>query len=412
MKKLVILFCVILFLAVNVFAISSDLKAEYERGETIIAEISGNIVEPIGKEQIEFRRGHVAVPLEYDFRKLGDKWFLWAIAPNSENNYTLVVKDIATTLAGNVERIDFEQNFSVLGNLTDYSIKPGFVYASADFSINVQLNEDFDKTITVNFPSEREVILNPGDNKIDFSISNVNETGFRKINFGKYAVPLYLIAGDNVADGKGEITLRVNPISVVSTVLAGEIIEYPFTIVNFGDEVIDDIKIEYNRGMFNINAPERIEIKPKEAVSFNISFAFELSEEIKESGINESVYVKAGDFVLELPVKISFTINESEVETPYLEEKEVLYYCSELNGLICSGGEVCDGEEKETIDGMCCTGKCALEKKGNSKRWISWTIVIVLLIAIIFIFWKYRKTKSSGKEDFARRVKVAEEKMP
>lgn len=412
MKKLVILFCVILFLAVNVFAISSDLKAEYERGETIIAEISGNIVEPIGKEQIEFRRGHVAVPLEYDFRKLGDKWFLWAIAPNSKNNYTLVVKDIATTLAGNVERIDFEQNFSVLGNLTDYSIKPGFVYASADFSINVQLNEDFDKTITVNFPSEREVILNPGDNKIDFSISNVNETGFRKINFGKYAVPLYLIAGDNVADGKGEITLRVNPISVVSTVLAGEIIEYPFTIVNFGDEVIDDIKIEYNRGMFNINAPERIEIKPKEAVSFNISFAFELSEEIKESGINESVYVKAGDFVLELPVKISFTINESEVETPYLEEKEVLYYCSELNGLICSGGEVCDGEEKETIDGMCCTGKCALEKKGNSKRWISWTIVIVLLIAIIFIFWKYRKTKSSGKEDFARRVKVAEEKMP
>ena len=132
----------------------------------------------------------------------------------------------------------------------------------------------------------------------------------------------------------------------------------------------------------------------------------------QDGEINETIYIRVEDFVLELPVRISFTINESEVKTPYLEEDEVLYYCSELNGVVCLGGEVCDGEEKESIDGACCVGKCAEEKK-KSRAWISWVIVVVLLIVVLFIFWKYRKSKGiSGKEGFAKRVKEAEEKMP
>lgn len=397
------------FLACGVSAISSDLKAEYERGETIIAEINGNILEQISKEQVEFRRGHIAIPLEYDLRKLGEKYFLWAIAPNSENNYTIVIKDIVTSVSGNVEEIDFEQGFSVIGNSTDYFIKPGFVYASNDFSIDVFLNEDFDKTISVDFPSAREITLSSGNNKIEFSISSVNETGFRKINVGKYAVPLYVIAGNEVIDD-GEITLRINPISIVSVVLIEETINYPFTIVNFGDDDISGVRIDYNKELFNIDAPENIEIKSKEAVSFNISLIEGAGIEGNE--INETIYIRVEDFVLELPVRISFTANESEVETPYLEEDEVLYYCSELNGVVCLGGEICDSEEKTSIDGACCVGKCAEEKK-KSRAWISWVIVLVILIGIIFIFLKYRKSKGrGGKEGFAKRVKEAEEKMP
>ena len=143
MKKIIVL-CAFIFLSISsVTAISTDLKSSYEKGETIIIEIKGNILEPITNSQIEFLRGHVAIPLEYESKKLSGKYYLWAIAPQQENNYTLLIKDITTTVAGRTEKIDFVQNFSVSQNSTDYFVKPGIVLAQKDFSIDIYLNEDF-----------------------------------------------------------------------------------------------------------------------------------------------------------------------------------------------------------------------------------------------------------------------------
>ena len=77
MKKSVLIFAfvfVVSFLVIlsisSVLAISSDLRENYGPGETIVAKIQGNILGSIEKEQIEFRRGHVAVPLDSGLEKI------------------------------------------------------------------------------------------------------------------------------------------------------------------------------------------------------------------------------------------------------------------------------------------------------------------------------------------------------
>src|SRR3989344_8920168 len=125
-----IIFLVFILLISNIYgvmAISSDLKASYDGGETMIGEISGEILENIKPEQVEFKRNHIAVPVKYDIKKLADKYYIWAIAPINQNNYSLVINGISTMVNGKVEQIDFINNFSVSGNLTDYSIEPGFI---------------------------------------------------------------------------------------------------------------------------------------------------------------------------------------------------------------------------------------------------------------------------------------------
>ena len=100
MKKAASIFLLSIILLQLASAISTTIKPVYQPGETMIIEIQGNILEPIKKEDIELKRVNVQVPFEYDFKKIGSKYFLYAILPQSQNNYTLYIKNIATTSNG------------------------------------------------------------------------------------------------------------------------------------------------------------------------------------------------------------------------------------------------------------------------------------------------------------------------
>ncbi len=388
--------------------ISSDLKSNYELDETIIAEISGEILQGISADNVEFRRGHVLVPFDYDLKKLENKYFLWAITPQNENNYTLIIKNIVTIVNGRIQTIDFMQNFSVSGNLTDYSIKPGAVSTREDFIISVQLNKDNEESISVSFPYEKNVILKPGKNEIKFSIDSVEKDGFIRINIGKYSLPAYLIANKiNNSFIEQEFKLRIEPNAIVSKVHVSDNIIYPFRIVNLGNSKIENIELGYNREIFSVNA-EKITIEANRIIELNLSFIGAITENLKKLGINEIINITVEKKIFELPVVISFTENKSEANTPYLNGS-LLYYCSELKGIVCSAGESCDKEIKASIDGVCCIGKCIVEKKNKSRSWIGYVIAVLLLIVIIYIFRRYRKTKSG--EGFSKRVADAEAKM-
>ncbi len=182
----------IIFSIEGVFAISTTMEDLYDQGETIITEISGNILEPISASNVEFRRGHIIVPFDFEIKKLGEKYYLWAITPESEMNYTLMIKDITTFVSGKVQKIDYEKNFSVSGNLSDYSVKPGFVSADKDFEVEVRLNEDNEKQIDVEFFGEISLTLKPGTNIVNFYIYDINETGLFNVTIGRYVLPAYI----------------------------------------------------------------------------------------------------------------------------------------------------------------------------------------------------------------------------
>lgn len=394
-----IIFC-ILILSGFVSAISSDLKANYDRGETIITEIKGNIVEPITKEQVDFIRGHVSVPFDYDLKKLGNRYFLWASAPTNGNNYLLVIKDIVTTENGKTTKINFEQNFSVFGNFTDYNIKPGFISTREDFEISIYLNEDSEKTINVGFPS-REIILKPGKNTIMFLIEEANETGLYMIMIGKYIFPAYIFIGNKTAEGHvwKKPMLRFEPERIASIILLGEKSAYPFQIVNFGDWDVGNIEIDYDKNIFSIDR-EKIELKAKEGIELNASFIGDVSEEMKKKGISRIISARVGEYVFELPVLINFTEKQEEAKTPYLNNYTRLSYCSELKGKVCIASENCTGETKTSLDGACCLGACAKEVRGEGYSWIGWLIAGVVLLVIVYAYLRYKKAK--GTDEFAK----------
>ena len=395
----------ILLLCNGVWAISSTLKENYELGETIIAEIKGNIAEPISKEQIDFLRGHVSVPFDFDFKKIGERYFLWASTPEKENNYTLAITGIVTSVSGNIEKIDFRQNFSVRGNLTDYSIKPGFITTDKDFDINVQLNRDAEQTISVEFPA-RDFVLKPGITKITFSVEGIAESKSVEVKIGKYTFPAYIIVEKIVNITPVEkILLGVNPLEIKSTVLASEKekMKYPFQIVNLGNKSVEKIKIEYDEKLFSIEGAENLNLSQQGSIELNLKFIGEITDEIKKEGISDTIVIEAGDYFYELPIMIIFTENETKVETPYLKNYTKLEYCSELDGKICNAvGESCNGKTKQTVEGPCCVeGACVVQDNGGgSYGWIGWVIAGVILIVIIYAFLRYKKAK--GTDEFAK----------
>jgi hypothetical protein len=340
-KVFLVLFCILL--SSGVFAISSDLKESYEPKETMIVELKGNFLEPIKKDMVDFKRGHVSVPLEFDVKRLGSNYYIWAIAPENVNNYTLTIDDVSTTVAGNPSKVDFAEDFIVQGingSVVDYNIKPGFIFTQTDFEIEIELNQDESKAIDVDFPFERPVILKPGKNAMNFDISEVVGTQLIKVSLGRYTIPSYIIGSGEIQNGSQEedFKLRFKPQFLESVVLFDEIAPvYPVQLINFGEEEII-VELEFNDEIFYVEEFEEIRIGPNSAYDLDISF-----NSFPENGVEETIYARSGNFSVEMPIVIDITENSTEVVTPYLEpdyNNSNVPSCSELDGLVCTA----DGE--------------------------------------------------------------------
>jgi len=489
MKKLFFLVIVCMFVS-GVGAISSDLKETYSPGETAIVKLAGNILEPIFLSQIKIKRVNQAIGFEGDITKIGNDYYIWFIAPSNSGNYTLLIEDVHTTSGGLPTIEDFSQKFNVAGTQIDYSVNPGAIFETDNFEIVVNLYEDFDKVINVDFPEVREVILNPGINYIDFSVAEIIGTQTRTINIGHYALPAYIVGkgiaenasendsnnppSANCSDGKidsneicecgddkecgndddnlagktcrsfgfdsgdlfckdgctnfdkssciseEEITndeiirknyfFRFNPRMIKGTVLISEPSgEYRFGIINLGDKAIENMLLEYDKEILLIYPDEITDI------GLNETFYFNLSLKGFDDDIREVVRASAGGNEDYLLIKISGTTNAGETETEYVgdeSETEPLYYCSELNGLKCTGDEVCSGSEKITIDeSACCVGTCKTSDTGGSYAWAGYLIAGIVILGLIIIWIKYKKT-GKEKNPLERQVREIENKMP
>lgn len=400
MKKLIILFAVF-FLIPHVFAISTDMKPVYEPGETMIVELFGNILEPIQKENVELKRRNVQVPWEYDVKKIGDIYFIYGVLPKAENNYTLHINEISTTVQGIVQEVDFEQNFTTLGNLVAYSIKPGFAVTSDDLEFTIFLNRDFNELIPLDFPQQGNFILYPGENKLQISTSGA-ETGFRKIQVGIYSVPIFIIAGEENSQALPK--LRFYPRNIESVILINEEIVYPFSIINERGTAVRELFLEYNPEVFTLQPAFPDFIGPEETLNFNISL------KNRNQPVDEVLILKTGDLSMELPVSVVYTENPGEVSTPYLGEEyseSQGYFCSELGGQACTADEVCSTSVVSSLDvPNCCLGSCTPGgEDSGTYSWLGWLIGAILIIVLVFIGARYLKKRKEKTDPFSRETK-------
>lgn len=430
MRKTVISVIVLVAFLQSVAGITSDLGEAYAPRETIIGKISGNVLSPISKEQINLVRGrHLDVGFDYGIKKIGGEHYLWMIAPQNEGNYTLIIKEVVTTVDGYPEVVDYMKNFSVVGKRTDYSIKPGIVLTSKDFEITATLYEDFSKTISVDFPEAREVVLNPGDNKIVFSTEGVIGTQFVTISVGKYGVPASLLGGDgeiNETGNESEETddeeivedgevyypprFRFNPKMIRGTILkTAQYPYYSFEIANVGEKQIADLYFYYDTGKMIVFPDREIFIESNETAYFNLSL-----KNITENVLRRKIIALSGGKAEYLLFEVNFTSNAEETFVDYYKEDDSgqvsLYYCSEFSGKICGSGEICSAETISSLDGICCIGKCESET-GKSKAWIGYLIAAIAILVLLIIYVKYKKT-GAVKNPLAKRVSDVERKLP
>ncbi len=374
-----------------VSSISSDMKETYAPKETIITEISGNILSSIIPEQVEFKRGYVGIPLEYDIKKIGDKYYLWAIAPENQNNYTLIIRNISTTVSGNVKQIDYMKNFSIAGTLASYTIKPGFIITKQNFNVEVTLNEDNSKSIDIDFPVKGTIVLNPGENKISFLIKNYYGLSFTKIKIGSYYLPAYIVSNQSNSNGYSNEYIKFIPRRIDNTILINDKdAKIPFSILNTGNEEIRDLYIDYDQNIFLISPRDKgLILKPQEVANLNLSL-----RKTNNSYISTVFYAKYGNNSIDFPVDINLTSNLTTISPNKtgIQNKSSLYPCSELGGRICSADLSCSGATLNSVDGSCCIGECKIERKGN-KAWLGFLIAGIVILGFLILFTKYKKTK-------------------
>ena len=427
---LIVVLVTLLLFSVNAKAISLNIKDSYERKETIIGELSGSILAPISRSQVSLvRDGHIDVAFDYDIKQLGNKYHIWLTAPQNEGNYTLIIKDVITNEQGSQTQINYQKNFRVLSNSTDYSIKPGFISTSQDFFITTSLYSETEKTINIDFPSSRNVNLQQGDNKIDFSINDVIGTQLKIINFGKYVVPAYIM-GKAVNNTTNQTINQTNPINttsnntgyvnnsanqtinittpsnylvnvsfkiipqgIKSTILITENTSYLFQIFNFENNSINII-LDYDKNTFIITPNSNLSIEPNSSIQLNLSLKNNTG-----TAIRDVIIITSNEKSEYLLIEFNFTEKLEDISTSYLSgnssSSESLLYCSEIPGakLCIVSDEVCNGKVISSLEnGICCQGTCKTEKS-NSRAWIGYLIIAIVIMVLLVIYLKYKKTK-------------------
>jgi len=427
-------------------AVSSNIKDSYDSKETVIGEIYGNVLRQIDKSQIILRgeRGQ-EVAFDGDIKRFEGRHFLWFRAPSNKGNYTINIIDIIENVDGYPEVVNYRKSFSVSGQTTDYEIRPGAIFAISDFTITATLFSPSQIQISSDFPSQREITLRPGENTVSFSIANVQGAILKFIKIGKYSVPAYIFGSkkegeDNqnrtnneqnnphegnqpAQDSKNNQTnneqnqtesysnktesqptksesfttqkqsIFFNPGFIKGTIFLSNdrSQSYRVGITNKGNLTIQNVTFMYNKEKFLI-LPESLILSPNQTIEINLTI-IKITDILMRGAVLAKVNENVEDYLF---LQFNVTTNETDVRTEYLRnssEQVSSYYCSELSGFICSAGEICEGQQVESIEGRCCLLRCS-QKSAKSKSWIGYVIAAVLVVIIALIYSRYKKAKS------------------
>lgn len=402
------LILMVFILVPGAFGISSDMKEVYQPGETMIAQIYGEILEPILPEDVKFLRdSHIEVPFDYDLKKINGAYYIYAIMPliqleeNESKEYSMLIEDVSTTVNGQQQEVDFEQIFKVSGAFADYTVNPGIIVSSDDFEIEITLNKDVSEVIQVDFPIDREIILRPGKNSIRFDVKDISG-GLYEANIGTYKVPVYI--NKEIKDIPPLIAF--DPFEIDSRIVTGVEAKYSFSIKNNGEERIEEFSVVYNKDIISISPDFPDYFEPGKLYEFEAV----LIEESKE--VEEFVIIQYGNESYQLPIRVEYIEEEEQIIIPNESGViEVGYYCSELNGKKCSSSEICSGESVISRDVKeCCLSACTASKEGTELAWVGWALGVTLVLILGFVGWKYYKTNKK-KDTFQNKIGKAEKKI-
>jgi hypothetical protein len=409
MKKLVLGLLVLIIIS-QVSAIETTLQSSYQPGQTLIATIEGNFIDNLKAENILFYSGRAYIPLIYDIAKIQDKYYLYAILPIQERNYTLIIKNAHYLEQGNEKQEDLQFNFSTQGNLSSFSVNPGFIITSQDFKIKVQANKNIN--LESNFLNSTQQITIPNNQQktLTFSISSIKNFTFTslllKAEDMQYNIPVAIFASSNITEPETK-NFKFTKSELNFTILKNIAFGFEISLSNTGQQDISNITLLSNSKFIKNITPNKIEImKAGTLEKINLTL---LSD--KEGIGNGTLEASSDNYTTQIPFLVTTTNKDNFQNISNNSDIINQGSCSDLNGIICKADETCEGTTKIVIGGLCCIGTCKAASSGSSS--ITYIIVIIAALAIIgfFVYRKLKFKKTSSKEILKAKEKSYEERF-
>ena len=398
-----------------VSAVEFNLNNNFSQGETIIAKISGNFINSLTKDNIFFYKEHVRIPIDYGIEKINKEYYLYAsLSGKTKGNYSVSIENAqylqgAETLSENIIR-----NFSITNTTASFSLKPGAIVSSGDFSLELQNLKDNSISITVKTQvandSERDISITaqdataktvsvslvPGEvGKIYFKSGNGLPT-FQKIELSSgnliYEVPVYIFLAAEYA----KVSYRIEPLQLISSIPTNSATKKIILIYNEGDIEIRNISLSLSDSIkpFVNLSHDYIESLGSKA-NFPVELSFFSLGEIEVSGtlkanINSETMLYSQISLKFLDDYISVIENQSSQKT-----------CEELSGKVCILEEACDKQIIYTKDSVwCCPGNCKPSSTATSKKSPAGTIVAIIIFIVLIGggIWFYKKKYQKAKK--------------
>ncbi|MBU3913537.1 MAG: hypothetical protein KKE50_05600 [Nanoarchaeota archaeon] len=406
MKRVLLLFLILLSFNI-VSALNIELNENFQPGETALGTIEANFLSPITPENIYFYSDRVSIPLVFDIARISDKYYFYIILPVHERNYTMMLKNAHYFENSKEILADIEKNFSVLGNITEFSVYPGFIITKQNFTLSLESkNQAQDITIQVQNQTKQVHIPIAQTKKVDLSVSSDNFT-LTSISISgantKYEIPLAILSSNSsIFSGNTSGTVndsekfRFSKSEVNLSLTQKTQTDYTIYLVNVGDKEINDIQLTLEGDLKTIAEISPSSISLKEAESRIIT----LSITAPETGIFTGQIIAKSDNLTALS---ELTINSFSQETPVpplpnpSSTKET---CITYGGIICGSGQACKGTVLDSLDGDCCLSEC--EKKTS---YTSIIIGVLLLIGVgVGLFFLYKRQKEKSKPPSSREI--------
>jgi len=421
-KSLIFISILFLFVMPIMSAVEFEMKTNFSQEETLMAKVSGYFLEPILKENIFFYRGHVRVPMEYDVAKIDEEFYIYALLSDKDpNNYSIAIKDARYMKGSQVSEEELVKNFSIIENISDFSINPGFVITKDDFFIEVQNLQDYKITIKVKTRNETSeisedkgffgslfgggededseedsiVTLMSGEiKKINFELENINQPTLKIIWLSTenltYKIPVYVFVEEEPE--KNQRGFKIEPSDLNISIPTNSNTTRIIYLYNTGQEKLRNILLSVSD---SLKSYVNISIEKIEELNENSNIKIELylfSE--KEGKVKGNIKAKTEDETL-LTYSAIF-LNFLKDYVPLDEDDKIFITkpCSEWNGTICGKDEECDKETVTVKDGNCCFGTCKKIEESPIGAIIGWGIIIIIAGFLIWFFIKkYRKAK-------------------
>ncbi len=338
--------------------------------------------------------------------KQDNVYYFYALLPNRESNFSLRIEGAEYIDSGEIKNKKIIKNFTIK-KTNEYIllINPGFIITNKDFSVKIKplSNQKISATLEATGETKNFSLIEESEDTLKFSISNAT-SGRTNLKINNYNIPIFIykeiVAGEI-------IRLDFNPSELRAKVFPGKDYYFNLLLQNSGNKDLTNITISNN---INANIFPVIIKSFKAGDNVYLNLTIPVSNGTKDT-ISGYIIIKSNDNNFSVPVILEITNNQKEVnltQTGITQSLNCIYI-----GRICLENKECGGEITYSIEGHCCKGEC-VEIKKTSYSWLIGIILVLIVIgAVAYVYFKSRKKQRSRttEEIFNEKSKALEERM-